>query len=154
MEICVFSDVRLASIAEWQASIETEGFPLRLPREKPLANSGGGNLRVQLRDKEAMIEYSVVDFSELEETYRNVNFGRVWKYVIAFIWSSAFAEEIVAWMAATAYARATCGLVFDEHEGKLLTPAESLEVVVELERSLPEKEAMLQSFLQQLHQRK
>src|ERR1700685_4584230 len=100
MEICVLSDVRLASIAEWQASIETESFPLRLPREKPLANSGGGNLRVQLRDKEALIEYSVVDFSELEETYRNVNFGRVWKYVIAFIWSSAFAEEIVAWMAA------------------------------------------------------
>jgi hypothetical protein len=154
MEICVLSDVRLVSIAEWQTSIETERFPLLLPREKTLAKSGGGNLRVQLRDKETMIEYSVVDFSELEETYRNVNFGRVWKYVMAFIWSSAFAEEISAWMAATAYARATSGLVFDEHDGKLLTPAESLGVVLELERSLPEKETALQSFLQLLHQKK
>jgi hypothetical protein len=154
MEICVLSDVRLASIAEWQTSIEAESFPLRLPREKPLSKSDGGNLRVQLRDKETMIEYSVVEFSELEEMYRNVNFGRVWTYVIAFIWSSAFAEEIAAWMAATAYARATGGFVFDEGEGKLLTPTEALGVVVELERSLPEKEVALQIFLQQLHQRK
>ena len=51
MEICVLSDARLASIAEWQISIEAERFPLRLPQEEPLAESGGGNLLVQLRDR-------------------------------------------------------------------------------------------------------
>ena len=150
MEICVLSDVRLASIAEWQTAIETESFPLRLPREKSLAESGGGNLRAQLRDKETMIEYSVVDFSELKQTYRNVNFGREWRYVIAFIWSSDFDEELAAWMAATAYARASGGIVFDEHEGKLLTPEESIQVTREIERRQPQLKALLQAYFQEL----
>jgi hypothetical protein len=53
-------------------------------------------------------------------------------------------------MVATAYARATDGIVFDEQEGKLLTPEESLRVVREIERRRPEMEAALRSFVQQL----
>lgn len=150
MEICVLSDVRIASISEWQTSIETDSFPLRLPREKQLAESGGGNLRAQLRDKETMIEYSAVDFSELKQTYGNVNFGREWRYVIAFIWSSDFDEELAAWMAATAYARASGGIVFDEHEGKLHTPEESVQIAREIERRQPELKTLLQNHLQGL----
>jgi hypothetical protein len=150
MEICVLSDVRLSSIAEWQTSIETDSLPLRLPREKPLVESGGGNLRAQLRDKETMIEYSAVDFSELKQTYGNVDFGREWRYVIAFIWSSDFDEELAAWMAATAYARASGGIVFDEHEGKLLTPEESIQVTREIEKRQPQLKALLQAYLQEL----
>ena len=97
-----------------------------------------------------MIEYSVVDFSELEETYRNVNFGRVWKYVIAFIWSSDLDEELAAWMAATAYARATGGIIFDEQEGKLLAPEESLQNTHEIERRQPEMAALLQNYVEEL----
>jgi hypothetical protein len=149
MEICVLSDVRLASIAELQNSIKTEDYPLRLPQGESLAGAVGGNLLTQLRDKQTMIEYSVVDFGELKLTYKNVNFGRDWKYVIAFIWSSDFDEELAAWMAATAYARATGGIVFDEHEGKLLTPEESVQTVREIERRQPELKALLQDHLQE-----
>ena len=149
-EICVLSDVRLASIAEWQASIKIEDFPLRLPEGEPLAGAAGGNLLTQLRDKQTIIEYSVVDFSELKLTYKNVNFGHDWKYVIAFTWSSDFDEELVAWMAATAYARATGGVIFDEHEGKLHTPEESVQILREIERRQPELKTLLQNHLQGL----
>jgi hypothetical protein len=150
MEICVLSDVRLASIVEWQDSIKTENFPLRLPQGDPLIGSVGGNLLTQLRDKDTMIEYSVVDFSELKQVYKNVNFGRDWRYVIAFTWSSDFDEELAAWMAATAYARATRGIIFDEHEGKLLTPEESVQITREIEGRQPELKALLQNHLQGL----
>lgn len=150
MEICVLSNVRIASTAEWQLSIDAEEFPLRLPHQEPLAETVGGHLQVQFGDKNTMIEYSVVDFSELKETYKNINFEHDWRNVLAFTWATDFKEEIAAWMAATAYARATHGVIFDEHDGRLLSPAESLGVVADLERSLPAKEAALLSFLQQL----
>lgn len=38
-----------------------------------------------------------------------------------------------AWIAATAYARATGGVVFDEIDGKVRNPEEALEVVRDLE---------------------
>jgi hypothetical protein len=150
MEICVLSDVTLASIAEWQASIENEDFPLRLPEGEPLAVAAGGNLLIQLRDKQTMIEYSVVDFNELKLTYKNVNFGHDWKYVIGFTWASDFDEELGAWMAATAYARATGGIVFDEHEGNLLTPEESVRMTREIEQRQSGLKALLQNHLQGL----
>ncbi len=151
MEICVLSDVRISSIAEWQNAVGAEELPLQLPPGEPLSASGGGDFVALLRAKRTRIEYSIVDFDELIGTYKTVEFGRRWKYVLAFIWSSDFAEEIAAWMAATAYARATHGVVFDEHNGQLLTAAEALKVALELERLLPEKEAAFQIFLQQLH---
>jgi hypothetical protein len=145
MQICVLTDSRLNSIVEWQQSIDAEGFPLRLSGSEP-----GRNLVAQLRDEETSIEYGIYDFGKLKDTYRHVNFGRDWKYVIAFTWSSDFAEEIASWMAATAYARATDGIIFDEQEGKLFTPAESLEVTRDIERRRPELEAVLRTYVEQL----
>jgi hypothetical protein len=150
MEICVLSDARIASTEEWQSSIDTEELPLRLPDHKLLTETIGGRLQVQLRDEYTTIEYSIVDLQELEETYKNINFEHHWTNVIAFTWATDFKEEIAAWMAATAYARATQGVIFDEHDGRFLSPAESLELVTELERLLPAKEAALHSILQQL----
>lgn len=151
MEICVLSDMRISSIAEWQNAVEAEKFPLQLPTREPLSTSGGGDFVALLRSKPTRIEYNIVDFDELIATYKTVEFGRRWKYVLAFIWSSDFAEEIAAWMAATAYACATQGVVFDEHNGQFLTATEALAAVTELERSLPEKEAVVRTLLQQLH---
>ena len=145
MQICVLSNDRLGSIAEWQRSIETEGFPLRLSDDDPKRN-----LVAYLRDEETTIEYDVHDFSELRDAYSHVNFGRSWKYAIAFTWSSNFAEEIAAWMAATAYACATNGVIFDEQEGKIFTPEESREIARDVEQRRPAMEAMLRNYIGQL----
>jgi len=39
MQICVFSDRTLGSIAEWQQAIDAEGFRLRLSDDVPQARS-------------------------------------------------------------------------------------------------------------------
>lgn len=145
MQICVLTDARLTSIAEWQKSIDAEGFPLRLSDPQP-----DRNLVARLRDEETSIEYGIYDFSELEDTYQHLNFGHDWKYVVAFTWSSDFAEGMAVWMAATAYARATNGVIFDEQEGRLFTPEESLKITRDIEQRRPELEAMMQSHVERL----
>lgn len=145
MQICVLADSQLSSISEWQKAIDAERFPLRLSDADPTRN-----LAARLRDEETSIEYGIYDFGELKNTCGRVNFGRDWKYVIAFTWSSDFVQEIASWMAATAYARATDGIIFDEQEGKLFTPAESLEITRDIERRRPELEAVLRNYVEQL----
>jgi len=108
------------------------------------------NLAAQLGDQETSIEYGVYGFLELKETYKHVSFGQDWTYAITFTWSSDFAEEIASWMAATAYARATNGIIFDEQEGKLFTADQSLLVAREIERRRPELEAILRTYVEQL----
>jgi hypothetical protein len=148
MYMSVLSDERLNSNAEWQKAIDAEEFSLRLFDGKH-ADADNGNLSVWLDDEETSIEYGVYDFSELREDFEHINFGRDWKYAISFTWSSSFAEEIAAWMAATAYARVTGGVVFDQQEGKLFTPDEALAMTREIERRRPELEAILRSFVEQ-----
>jgi len=145
MQICVLADSRLSSIAEWQTAIDAEGFPLRLSDADPTRN-----LAARLREEETEIEYDIHDFRELKDTYKEKNFGHDWKYAIAFTWSSDLAKAIASWMAATAYAWAADGVVFDEQEGKPFTPEESLQIIREMERDRPEMEVALQSFVQQL----
>lgn len=145
MQICVLADSRLSSIAEWQKAIDAEGFPLQLSDVDP-----NRNLAARLRDEETNIEYSVHDFGQLKATYKHVNFGYDWTYAISFTWSSDFAEEIAAWMAATAYARATNGVIFDEQEAKIFTPEESLKIAYEIEQRRPAMEAMLRNYIDQL----
>jgi hypothetical protein len=145
MTICVLANSQLSSISEWQKAIDAERFPLQLSDADPTRN-----LAARLRDEETSIEYGIYDFGELKDTYKHVNFGRDWKYVVAFTWSSDFAEGIASWMATTAYARATEGIIFDEQEGRLFTPAESLEIACDMERDRPELEAALQRYVEQL----
>lgn len=145
MQICVLADSRLSSIAEWQKAIDAEGFPLQLSDADP-----NRNLAARLRDEETSIEYGIYDFRELKETYKRVSFGRDWKYAVAFTWSSEFAEEIAAWMAATAYGRATGGVIFDEQEGKIFTPDESRQITRGIEERRPELEAALRSYVERL----
>ena len=151
MEISVLSDIRLTSMAEWQKSIDALGFPLQLPLDKPLAEVGGGDPTAQLRGKDTRIEYSVLDLEELRESFdRDINFGHDWKYVLNFIWGASFDEGAAAWMAATAYARATGGMVFDGQEGELFSPEQALEIANDLDRTRPEMEAMMENIKQQI----
>jgi hypothetical protein len=145
MQLCVLSDDKLNSITEWQKALDAEGFPLQLSNR-----NSDHNLAARLRDEETSIEYDIHDFKELKAAYRHVNFGSNWTYAIPFTWSSNFAEEIAAWMASTAYARATHGVIFDEQEAKIFTPDESHKIACEIEGRRPEMEAMFKHYVQQL----
>lgn len=155
IEIFVLSDFRLSSMAEWQKSIDAEGFPLRLPLDKPLAEVGGGDPTAQLRGKDTRIEYSVLSLEDLREgSSGNFNFGHDWKYVLAFIFGGSFAEGTAAWMAATAYARATGGVVFEDQENKLFSPEQARKIANDFDRTKPEMEAMMENIKQEILSRK
>jgi len=148
IEISVLSNARLGSIAEWQKAIEGEGFPLRLHHSDGL-DGQGGSLAAQLRDRSTNIEYRFEDFDHLRHFYKGIDFGQHWKHVLAIPWIHGFDGLTAAWMAATAYARATGGAVFDLQEGKVFTPAEALEIVQDIDRTRPEVEATLRNLKQQ-----
>jgi len=57
----------------------------------------------------------------------NVDFGHAWKHVLALRWRGDFNELRAAWVAGSAYARATDGIVFDDQEGKIRNSAEAVE---------------------------
>jgi len=133
MELWIFSDKQLSSIAEWQVAINSEGYPLRLSDEKPFDQLKGflpSHLRAELTGFECYHD----DAAELINANPDVKFDRKWKYVLGFRWlGSKEAELLAAWMAGTAYARATEGVVFDDQEGKFRSAAQASEVVRDIE---------------------
>lgn len=135
MEICVLSDKQLQSISEWQGAIDAEDFPLRLSNEKAFTEINGF-LPVWLREQRTGFECYHVEPNEIIDTYNEINFGHDWKHVLVFVWGGDFAEMQAAWMAATAYARVTGGIVFDNQAGVLLTPTQSLQELRKIERDL------------------
>ena len=135
MEISVLSDAQLSSISEWQHAIDAEGFGLRLSGTLSFSELGGF-LPSYLHDKKTGFECHRVPAREIIDTYDNIEFEHDWKYGLVFVWGGNFTEMQAAWMAATAYARATSGIVFDEQAGQLLTPPQALEVVRDNERAI------------------
>jgi hypothetical protein len=145
MEICVLSDVRLSSIAEWRRALDVEGFPLRLSYDKPLVQFSGF-LPAYLNDKLTGFECHHIEPSEIVSTYPEIQFGHPWKYVITFIWIGDFSEMQAAWMAVTAYARATAGVIFDEESGQLYAPPQAAQAVQDIVREIPKLEAMMRDL--------
>lgn len=75
------------------------------------------------------------DAAELIRASPDTDFGHAWKYVLGFRWFGSKVSELrAAWMAPTAYAQATGGVVFDDQEGKFRTAVEAREVVREVEQ--------------------
>jgi hypothetical protein len=146
VEISVLSDTQLNSIAEWQRAIDAEEFPLRLTDDAPL-DAHGGSLVAHLRESETRIEYRIEEFGRTKEFYEKVNFGRDWKCLLVIPWIHGFDGLTAAWMAATAYARATSGVIFDPQEGEVFNLEEALKVIQGMERTRPEAEAALRAFM-------
>lgn len=126
MELWVLSDKQLSSIAEWQAAINAEGFPLTLSDERPL-DKVNGFLPARLRGQPAGFECGHWPAAEFMRDMSTITFDRAWKYVLALRWRANFNELRAAWIAASAYARATEGIVFDDQEGKIRDAAEAAE---------------------------
>jgi hypothetical protein len=138
MELWVFSDQQLSSIVEWQSAIDAEAYPLKLDDMTPFENLKGflpANLRGELTGFECYHD----DADKLIRNNSDLSFGHNWKYALAFRWVGSKVNELrAAWMAGTAYAQATGGVIFDDQEARFRNGMEAREVVREVERDMPD----------------
>jgi len=126
MELRIFSDRHLNTIGEWQDAIVAEALPLQLSGARSL-DAVNGFLPSYLRGKLTGFECNSWNAKDVMAEYPGVDFGREWKYALALRWLGSKRDEMLAaWMAATAYAQATDGVVFDELDGKIRTASQAL----------------------------
>ncbi len=123
MELWVFSDRQLKSVAEWQAAIDAEGYPLLLSADAVFGELRGF-LPMHLREVLSGCECYHDPADELM-AHLGIEFDHTWRYAIGFRWGGNLDEMQAAWMAATAYAAATNGIVVDDQEVKIRTAAEA-----------------------------
>jgi hypothetical protein len=145
MELFVLSDKQLRSVAEWQAAIEAEGYPLQLDDKTPIT-ALKGFLPAQLRAATTGFECGHWPADRFMREMSGVNFDHDWKHVLTFRWGGDLNQVQAAWMAAAAYATATDGVVFDEEEGKVRTAVDARAVVQEIECDMPKVEAILREL--------
>lgn len=126
MELWVLSDRQLNTMAEWQHAIDAEGFPLKLSDERSIEKLNGF-LPASLRGERTGFECNHWPAANFIRDLSDVEFGHEWKYVLAFRWRGDFDELRAAWIAGSAYARATDGIVFDDQEGKIRNAAEAVD---------------------------
>jgi hypothetical protein len=136
LEIHALSDRKLASIADWQQAIEAEGFGLQLSAARAFEDLKGF-LPAQSGGTKTGFECYHDDARELLVEYDGIDFGREWKFALSFRWGGNLVACLAAYMAATAYAKATDGVVFDTEEGQILTPQQATEYARQMERDLP-----------------
>ena len=149
MSLCVFSNKQLNSIAEWQTAIDAEGFPLQLSSEM-IFERLSGFFPMHLRGELTGFECYHEDLPDVQATVPDIDLGHDWKFVLGFVWlGNRWNELLAAWMAATAYARATNGMILDgEGEGRLCTPAAARALVERFES--PESLAQMQAIRDEL----
>lgn len=132
MEIYVFSDRQLQSIAGWQRAIDAAGFSLQLSNAVAFARLNGV-VPVRLNDQPTVFECVHWDGQRTMSEMADTKFDRPWKYVLALRMMGRISEVAAAYMAASAYAQATGGAVFDCEEGKFITPQRAAEIAHEIE---------------------
>jgi hypothetical protein len=134
MEMYVLSDGELGSIEEWQAAIDAEGFPLKLDHTDLKRHSGF--LPARLEGKLTGFECYHDPADDFIRENSDIDLGRAWKFVLGFRWRGDYDEFEAAWMAATAYASVTSGVVFDD-DGSILSVAQAREAVRKILRDMP-----------------
>ena len=145
MDLFVFSDRRLTSIAEWQRAINAEGFPVLLLTETPFEELSG-IVPVQFGDKRTSFEVVHWNAREQMSEFPALDFGRQWIHALSFWWGGDLYAAPAAYMAGATYAKATEGVVLDCEEGKIFTPQQTAEVARDLAESIPMMEAELRRF--------
>jgi hypothetical protein len=144
MELNVLSQRRLASIADWQRAIDLEGYPLRLSPDVAF-ESVAGFVPARLDGKQSGFECYHDDPARVMKAGSDADFGRSWAFALGLRIIGDFAELRAAWMAATAYARATGGVVHDPEEERLYDYEGAREAVRAIERDWPVMEAAVQA---------
>lgn len=145
MEIWVLSDRQLKSTAEWQAAIDAEGYPLQLSDDVAF-EALQGFFPMQLRGERSGCECFHDPADELIRENANVDFGHSWNYALGFRWGGDLGAMQSAWMAATAYAAATDGIVVDDQELKIRNAEEARHEVNDIVEGIPKMEEMLRNF--------
>ena len=153
MQMYILSDRQVGSIAEWQAAIDAEGYPLQLDPEMQFERLTGflpSHLRGELTGFEC---YRLLG-SEFRDDYPALDVGQDWKFALSFVWlGSRWNELIAAWMAGTAYAQATAGVIFDGEGGGILTAAQARKEVYELEHPSPAQVAAMEEIRRRFDQK-
>jgi hypothetical protein len=147
MELYVFSDHRLHSIRAWQRAIDAQGFPLQLSDQIPFAALQGA-LSVQLREKSTAFECDHWNASTMIAESPEINFDRHWKHALAFRWGSDAYAGAAAYLAGSAYAKATGGVLLDCEEGKIISAKRAAEIGFDIERSTPMIEAAVRKAIE------
>lgn len=128
MELWILSNTQLESIIQWQAAIDAEDYPLRLSVEASF-EALKGFLPSYLRDELTGFECYHEDAAEFFREHPDVHFDHPWKFVLAIRWlGSKRSELLAAWIAGSAYAKATAGVIVDDQEEKIRNAAESYEM--------------------------
>jgi hypothetical protein len=136
IEMSVLSDRRLASTAEWQRAIDAEGFPLKLDPDCALEDARGF-FPAHFGDKLTGFECYHDDAGEMMDSYAHIDFGRRWTHALGLRIIGDHDELRASFMAATAYARATDGVVWDGESGEVMSPDRAAEVTREIDRNAP-----------------
>lgn len=144
MEMFVLSDRNLTFIADWQAAIDAERYPLQLDPDIRL-QTHVGFLPARLSGQSTGFEcdhFPAAEFIREIQEISSVEFGHAWNYVLAFRWRGDLNELQAACMAAAAYATAVDGVVFDDEESIVRSAAEARENVQKIVSDIPKIEAL------------
>ena len=87
------------------------------------------------------------DASETVKHLGASRFDHSWRFALGLRWRGSSMDELfAAWMAATAYAEATGGVIFDHEEGKVLTPQQARALIAKMVRDRPRMEAAIEKI--------
>ena len=129
MELYILSERMLGSIEEWQRSIDEGGFLLNLSTGVTFTHVSGF-IPATLNGEDTGFECVHWPVSNLSA---DLDIPSHWKYVLALRMIGKISEVAAAYMAASAYARATDGAVYDCEEGKFITAQRAAEIAREIE---------------------
>jgi hypothetical protein len=139
MSVTIFSD-QTASMAEWQAAMDADGFDALLYQAAvfedlqgflPVRLDGAGTgFEVCHEDSEALA---------LELSEEGWDVGGPWKCAMSLYFGGDPRELIAVFAAAGSYARITGGVVFESEEAKLLQPGEVIEMARQMAIDLKDK---------------
>jgi hypothetical protein len=149
MEIYVLSDRPLSSMDEWQRAIAKEGSSLRISADRPIETLKG-HLPAWWEEKRVGFECDHWDVRQIMAEYPDALFGRPWAHALAFRWGADLRACASAYMAATADAAASEGVVFDCEELKIKVPKQARETVRKIEAELPMFEARMKEIVREI----
>jgi hypothetical protein len=145
MELHVFSDKYLTSFAVWQRAVDAERFPLRFETGAEF-QAVCGFVPLHFENAPSGFECFHDNAEETQNFLGSENFDRKWKFALGFRWRGDPMELLAAWMAATAYAAASDGIIFDHQEARSFTPQEARTVISDIKRDLPRMASILKEI--------
>ena len=151
IEIFVLSNRQIVSLEVWQQAINNEGLQLTLSVDGPV-DELHGFLPVELEGLASGFECDHCDVHEIAELYPDVDLGQNWKEALAFN-SQGFEEDLAAYQAAAAYAKATDGIVFDPQESLVMSPQQAFAVASQYKADIPRMKELLSTTLPKLLKR-